>query len=368
MLVGAAVILLRMGEMASKPHPGANPADTLLAPSAALAPVQLPVKLPAVRQPYEAHSADAEVTELNKLHPEAHAPAASSRRGLENSATTETSLVTPGTASSVIAPVTPPLPVVGEPGTKLATEKFALMVPVGAVAEPGMSAADPNTQGARPINLGKSESTASTRIPPPTKLPVEPQHTVPSEGSNSAPIGSHLVAADLSQADQVQVLELVTQIGALVRDLRVQLNQLRVDDTRGLAAMNARLGNFERRLTLTEAHEAVTVARDIPDAPATAAPAPQIASESVASVFASLPATRTRTVMPPAPPPEGIKRYRLQAASPGLAMLAEIDRSGGEGAQVQVEVGDDLAGYGRVRAISQRGTSWVVTTDRASIQ
>ena len=43
------------------------------------------------------------------------------------------------------------------------------------------------------------------------------------------------------------------------------------------------------------------------------------------------------------------KKYRLQAASPGLAMLAEVDRGGGEGAQIQVAVGDTVPGYGRVK-------------------
>jgi hypothetical protein len=60
-------------------------------------------------------------------------------------------------------------------------------------------------------------------------------------------------------------------------------------------------------------------------------------------------------------------KYRVQAASPGLAMLAEVDRGGGDGAQVQVTVGDDLPGYGKVKSVSQRGTSWVVTTEKAVI-
>jgi len=49
---------------------------------------------------------------------------------------------------------------------------------------------------------------------------------------------------------------------------------------------------------------------------------------------------------------------------PGLAMLALVDRSGGEGAQIQVTTGDQVPGYGRVTAIQQRGASWIVQTDK----
>jgi hypothetical protein len=58
----------------------------------------------------------------------------------------------------------------------------------------------------------------------------------------------------------------------------------------------------------------------------------------------------------------------VQAASPGLALLAEVERGGGEGAQIQVVVGDTIPGYGRVKDISQRGTTWSVTTENGAIQ
>ncbi len=64
----------------------------------------------------------------------------------------------------------------------------------------------------------------------------------------------------------------------------------------------------------------------------------------------------------------GPRRYKVQAASPGLAMLSELDRSGGEGSQLQVGVGDQVPGYGRVSAIQQRGSTWLVQTDRGAIQ
>jgi hypothetical protein len=49
-------------------------------------------------------------------------------------------------------------------------------------------------------------------------------------------------------------------------------------------------------------------------------------------------------------------------------MLAEVDRGGGAGAQLQVSVGDQLPGYGRVKAIAQHGPTWVVATEHGNIQ
>ena len=62
------------------------------------------------------------------------------------------------------------------------------------------------------------------------------------------------------------------------------------------------------------------------------------------------------------------KRYRVQAASRGLALLAEIDRGGGDGAQIEVLVGDTIPGYGKITSIGQRGTAWVVKTEHGNIQ
>ena len=71
---------------------------------------------------------------------------------------------------------------------------------------------------------------------------------------------------------------------------------------------------------------------------------------------------------PASPAVAGARRYKVQAASPHLAMLSELDRSGGEGSQLQVGVGDTVPGYGKITAIQQRGSSWTVQTDRGAIQ
>ena len=43
-------------------------------------------------------------------------------------------------------------------------------------------------------------------------------------------------------------------------------------------------------------------------------------------------------------------------------------RGGGDGAQMQVTVGESVPGYGKVTSIAQKGTGWVVTTEHGVIQ
>jgi hypothetical protein len=158
----------------------------------------------------------------------------------------------------------------------------------------------------------------------------------------------------MSAADQVQVLDLVTQLGALIRDQRSEITALRADQERIAGMVTDKLGDYDRRLALAEAKGAMSAAMGWA---AGAAPAP-------AAI------TPARNPAPLAAPPESAapKRYRVQAASPNLAMLAPIDRSGDEGAALQIAIGDEVPGYGKVIRIAQRGTAWVVETEHGKIQ
>ena len=167
----------------------------------------------------------------------------------------------------------------------------------------------------------------------------------------------------MTPPQQVQVLDLVTQIATMVRDLKTEDAQLRADVSRSTTDTTARLADFERRLSLAEARNAVSAANAVGTVPAAATPAVLPAKAAAA------PVVLTRAD-PTSPVPEqgAPKGYRVQAASPGLALLAEVDRGGGDGAQVQVAVGDTLPGYGRVKSIAQHGTTWVVATEHGDIQ
>jgi hypothetical protein len=205
-------------------------------------------------------------------------------------------------------------------------------------------------------------------------LPVKPGDPVETAGA--------LRPAALTPADQVQVLELVTQMAAMVRDLRAQHAQLRADFGKSAAGNAAHLADFERRLALAEARHALSAAQIAGDpvaaappasarAPAEGAPAP--AGPDAGQAGSATAATAPVVVTPVAAALPGSdkgspKRYRVQAASPGLALLAEIDRGGGDGAQLEVLVGDTVPGYGKITSIGQRGTAWVVTTEHGNIQ
>jgi hypothetical protein len=202
-------------------------------------------------------------------------------------------------------------------------------------------------------------------------LPVKP--------GDPATVAGELRPAPLTPADEVQVLELVTQMAAMVRDLRAQHAQLRADFGKAAADNAARLADFERRLALAEARHALSAAQvagePLASGPPASAPAP--AGEALAATgsttgqagWVTTPAAVTPVAAAlPASDKGPAKRYRVQAASPGLALLAEIDRSGGDGAQLEVLVGDTIPGYGKITSIGQRGTAWVVATEHGNIQ
>ena len=163
----------------------------------------------------------------------------------------------------------------------------------------------------------------------------------------------------MTDEQQVQVLELVTQMAAMVRDLKQQTASLRADFAKTQADEHARLDDFERRITLAEARDAISAATAVPSQAAPAAPA--------ASAAAPVSVVRASAALPVDVPAEA-KRYRVQAASPGLAMLTEVERGGGDGAQLEIMVGDTIPGWGRVKSVEQRGTTWVVTTEHGVIE
>ena len=127
---------------------------------------------------------------------------------------------------------------------------------------------------------------------------------------------------------------------------------------------DARIDDFQRRLTFAEAERSVAKASGVAAEPAPTAPTIPVSEPATTVVRPTLVVARAAL---PADPNQPVQRYRVQAASPGLAMLAAIDRAGDESAQLQVALGDTVPGYGRVKAVVQQGTTWVVKTERGTI-
>lgn len=200
------------------------------------------------------------------------------------------------------------------------------------------------------------------------KLAPVPGQAAPIEAPASSEAAK---SAHITPAQETEVLAMVTELGTMLRDAKAEIAALRSDQQKLTGAVDGELADFRRRLSLTEARRALDSAKSQPAAAAEPTPAALTlpASPSAAAPKPGTGSPKGATIAEaPAAPTEAPRRYRVQAASPGLAMLAEIDRSGDEGAQLQVAVGQSVPGYGRVKSIAQRGTAWVIQTEQGAIQ
>ena len=231
---------------------------------------------------------------------------------------------------------------------------------------PGQPATEASSSGPSvPATAGTQKPAILAAAQPPSQPQSEPP--APAQQVDAATAAASLQAAPMSTPEQVQVLELVTRLGTLVADQRREVDQLRADLARSRSDETSRIDDFQRRLTFAEAQRSLAKASaaSVETTPSASTPAAAPASETPpAPVRPTLVVARTAI---PADGNQPVQRYRVQAASPGLAMLAAIDRAGDEGAQLQVALGDTVPGYGRVKAVVQQGTTWVVKTERGTI-
>jgi hypothetical protein len=195
-----------------------------------------------------------------------------------------------------------------------------IAVPNPVVAEVGMTA--PASAETMEQEVAPSENTPFAGRPSPN----------PGPAADAA--AAALAREPMSGPQQIEV----TQLEAMIHDERVEIAALQADQKKNAELVADKLGDVERRLALAEAKGAKS------STPRSPAPGP------------------TGTGQQPA------RRYLVQAASPNLAILAPLDRSGDDGAPLQIGIGDDVPGYGKVTRIAQHGTAWVVETERGKIQ
>lgn len=362
----------------------------VLAPSASLAKVAVPTVPPPVRDAYTPKPRDQEVAELLSLHPglSSHGdagarPAVSTGHPAQEPVDHLTAAAVPPAAVTAAvsdppndyvarepgsihgsAPAATPVPApVASPAAPMPKDATALVIASLPQARP----ATPDALPAPPVSLAPmpaaapqvADAAAAEAAPPPS--PPTPRREALTDAAN-------LRAGPMLPPEQVQVLNLVTEMAAMVKDLRKQQAQLRADLGRSSTDTSARLTDFERRLAFAEARNAVTAADTATDdaSPRSAIPANETSASLLKPTLVNL--TRPVAVVPSPLVASAPKLYRVQAASPGLALLAQVDRGGGDGAQIQVVVGDNVPDYGRVKSIAQKGTAWVVTTERGAIQ
>ena len=168
----------------------------------------------------------------------------------------------------------------------------------------------------------------------------------------------------MTSREQVDVLNLMEKLGIVVRDLRDENAQLRTAVKTLSEEVDTRTTQLNRRLSLAEANGAIAAAMGAGQRPA------QPATVVVTAQAAAAAKPPAASPAPPAPPPlvRSVKDYRIQAASPGLAMLSSVGLSDGDTSSIQVAVGDEVPGVGRIKAIFQKGTNWVVETDHGLIE
>ena len=257
-----------------------------------------------------------------------------------------------------------------EPRLEIASPVKPSAAPVPQEVGMADSVPAPNVQQA-PITPVAPATAATAAAVQAAALPAQPATVaavpVPVPAPDAAQALTQLHPAPLTPQDQVDVLQLVTQLGALVRDQRLELDALRKAQAGLQQTVDTSIGDFRRRLTLAEARGSIAAAMG---APTQAAAADTLSDGKLASQpTVPIVQAAARTVIRTAAADDTIQhRYRIQAASPGLAMLSELDSTGTGERQLTIQPGDELPGYGRVASVSQRGTAWIVKAERGLIQ
>ena len=240
------------------------------------------------------------------------------------------------------------------------------------VPQPGA----PPGEAAKPTPRAAPGQTETSLAPAPGAVrPPPEQHAAPanapSQAAKPAPVdpvaeATSLQPGPLTSREQVDVLNLMEKLGIVVRDLRDENAQLRTAVKTLSEEVDTRTTQLDRRLSLAEANGAIAAAMGAGQTPAQ----PATVVVTAQAPAAAKPPAASPAPPAPAPPPlvRSVKDYRIQAASPGLAMLSSIGLSDGDTSSIQVAVGDEVPGVGRIKAIFQKGTNWVVETDHGLIE
>lgn len=240
-------------------------------------------------------------------------------------------------------------------------------LPVQSASTPAAIA--PHTAEAIPSPPAAPPAPAAPPVLPVSSPVVLPPIIAP-QATDPASTAAVLQAAPLSSPQQIEVLGVVTELGVLIRNQRIENAQLKADVAQMRSRLDSQLGDYDRRLSLAEARGAISAAMGAGSSPSPSTAATPIQTTSVTPTLVVTPANhQIKAGTTPSPTPsETARRYRVQAASPGLAMLAEVDRAGDVGNLLQVSIGDDVPGYGKVKSITQQGAAWVLTAERGTIR
>ena len=225
----------------------------------------------------------------------------------------------------------------------------------------------PTSHPAAPPSLAPAPSAVARDLAPPAAaLQAEPGL------GEAAKIEAQLADLEMTVKDRSNVaharleaekaethtLEKIAELGALVTRLTGQVKDLQDKVQTQSTGAEEKFADLTRRVALGEANRAVASA----EYAGSASPAAGTQENGSAESHETEEQTRMKVAA------ADVKRtYRIQAASPGLAMLAAVDGSPDD-RPVEVAIGTELPGYGKVVSIEQHGEAWVVKADRGSIE
>ena len=227
----------------------------------------------------------------------------------------------------------------------------------------------------RPVTQAAQAAPPPAQASPPTQAPAPVGETrvlasaPPAATADAAKAAVEVKPAPLSQAQQIEVIGLVKELGAQLRDTRTRVSELHDAVAQLSKQVETRTNDFEVRLGLAEAATELS---------ASAKAGATTSSGTTLSVAAIVPAhppgsrAAAAVPVPPPPPPaperRTVKDYVVKGASPGLAVLSALNPVTGSPSVIEVAVGDQVPGVGKIKSISQRGTTWIVQTENGPIQ
>ena len=358
----------------------AAPAEPVVAPAASLAATQLPPRPASVTASrYEPQPREQSLDEVLAL--------GAGKGGVTSEPQEKPHTPAPSSPAASKPPVAIPAPSavrdqpadIQEPGAGVVSAPSGLKpvppdittsVTQAALAQPSAATSKPEAAPAQslPVEPPTRPQTlaASVGVREPSAAAVSLAAPDANGGKPDAPASRPAVlvlSVPAGHQEQAEVLQYVTGLVSEIARLRTENETLRKDVGRRMAEQDSRMADLNRRVSVAETRAAIRTVAEAgksEDLPNPESPRPlQVAAA-------------TNPIAPPAaaaslPKPASRLRYRVQAASPGLALLAEVGRGGGDGAQLQVAVGDQIPGYGIVKSVSQRGPNWVVQTEHGAI-
>ena len=191
---------------------------------------------------------------------------------------------------------------------------------------------------------------------PPAAVPVAP--VIPATPASAIATAVELRASPLTPPQQVEVLNLVKNIAAQLRDTRIEVAQLHQTVTQLSEKLESRITEFENRLSMSETSSVVQSS-----ARAGTRPSDALTETTAATTIAppqpirigarapTLPPVAPAAAVGPFPERRTVKDYVVKGASPGLAVLAALNpgfrqrqRDRGRGRRHRTRLGQGQAG------------------------